>query len=651
MPKWTSEILTKEQPLLQSMGRKYMSCPEDVDDIVQETWLVALQTQKELRSRGAWLGGIMRRLTHSTFRARRRLSYRETRYAESIDEVHDETARARRVAERAEVVGQALNALPRGERAALKLHFLEELSIKATATKLGIPVETCRSRIRRGLARLREDMHGKEHYLHSAFFAQILASFDQCKGRANASSLPGPGILASGVVAASVAFVGARAILEPSLGEHSIQPAEIARATTVMLEPGPVMGPSLAMRRPVMPLGAEAETGTTQDPKVLVNDRVNRRFPVRLPDGSSAKSARAWWTSGPGPAFFYGQDLAIDPDVVLGPDGRIDLSGRPANSGVLVVAEGAHAILGPPLGDRRENFYRWKNDLNQPVIPAGDQAIQLRESAELLLRLLDGDGVPVEGVQGKLFGQSYTQREQVSDAKGRLRFLLVPVGPGLGVRISKEGFADQILGPFEAREGRNEATVRLHRGATRRFQLRGVEGLGTHRLRLYQSRTAIPDGLTAIEGQLPLSWRLLGNEGVFSQAGGVVSVDGLPVGRCSFRIVSENFTVLRQGTLQIQSDSAHRDAMILDVGVPPIALYVDHSSAGGHTQGLTARRLADDGKGVEFSQSEKLREGLSLFRAWQPGTWIVWGREKGEDSGVEVELREGVNRLEFGARQ
>jgi RNA polymerase sigma-70 factor (ECF subfamily) len=50
----------------------------------------------------------------------------------------------------------ALLALEEPYRAALLLRYFEDLSVPEVALRLGVPLETARTRLRRGLARLRE---------------------------------------------------------------------------------------------------------------------------------------------------------------------------------------------------------------------------------------------------------------------------------------------------------------------------------------------------------------------------------------------------------------------------------------------------------------------------------------------------------------
>jgi len=60
-------------------------------------------------------------------------------------------------------LGSWLEALPTGEREAIKLAYLGQLTYKEVALQLELPPGTVKSRIRKGLIRLRSEISNEEH--------------------------------------------------------------------------------------------------------------------------------------------------------------------------------------------------------------------------------------------------------------------------------------------------------------------------------------------------------------------------------------------------------------------------------------------------------------------------------------------------------
>jgi RNA polymerase sigma factor (sigma-70 family) len=129
----------------------------DADDVVQETWRLALERGAPPHaSVGAWLAGIVRRLAHSVSRSearrrdRERLVARDERLA-SPDEL------AARAALHRELV-EAVLALDEPSRSALLLRYFEGLKPAEIAVREHLEVDAVKSRLSRGLAQLRRRM-------------------------------------------------------------------------------------------------------------------------------------------------------------------------------------------------------------------------------------------------------------------------------------------------------------------------------------------------------------------------------------------------------------------------------------------------------------------------------------------------------------
>lgn len=121
-------------------------------DAVQDTFLKAWQRIGSLRDEdpGPWLNRIAMNESISAYRRRHRfqaLTERFGRLGGSKREVSSE--------ERLDLA-HALNRLSPEQRAAVVLHYYQDLSVEDTAKALRVPVDTMKSRLKTGLRRLRE---------------------------------------------------------------------------------------------------------------------------------------------------------------------------------------------------------------------------------------------------------------------------------------------------------------------------------------------------------------------------------------------------------------------------------------------------------------------------------------------------------------
>ncbi len=122
------------------------------EDAIQETFLKAWQRIGSLRDEdpGPWLTRIAMNESISTYRRRHRfqaLTERFGRLGSSTPEVSSEARLD---------LAHALDQLSAEQRAALALHYYQDLSVEDTARMLKVPVDTAKSRLKTALRRLRE---------------------------------------------------------------------------------------------------------------------------------------------------------------------------------------------------------------------------------------------------------------------------------------------------------------------------------------------------------------------------------------------------------------------------------------------------------------------------------------------------------------
>ena len=147
-------LLLEQSGWLRALARKLVADPHQADDLVQDTWVRALEStpNAELPVRG-WVAAVLR---NGAARHRRRDADREHR--ERVASHAEEAPSAHEVVERAALhrdVVQALLALEEPFRTAILLRFFEQRSYAEIAKQTGTTKATVNSRITRGIDRLR----------------------------------------------------------------------------------------------------------------------------------------------------------------------------------------------------------------------------------------------------------------------------------------------------------------------------------------------------------------------------------------------------------------------------------------------------------------------------------------------------------------
>ena len=131
--------------------------PDEAADVAQEAFLAAWRSRDRFDpARGSlagWIVGIakFKAIDHLRRRAR------SERGGETLTATGNEPVE--RVAEQV-VVSTALNRLPDRMRQTMELAFYSDLTHSQIADKVGSPLGTVKSDIRRGLARMRRDLEG-----------------------------------------------------------------------------------------------------------------------------------------------------------------------------------------------------------------------------------------------------------------------------------------------------------------------------------------------------------------------------------------------------------------------------------------------------------------------------------------------------------
>jgi RNA polymerase sigma-70 factor (ECF subfamily) len=166
---FTSIVELWERPLFYYL-RRLAPSEAATWDILQETWLRAFRSMRTLRD--------PRTLPAFLYRTARNAALDHLRYQhreEPLDNRPDDRAASwNHVAafDNADDVHHALDLLPIGQREALALYFLEDLSLDEIAMLLGVPVGTVKSRLHYGKLAIRKILEGDDNVNERTRFSQ-----------------------------------------------------------------------------------------------------------------------------------------------------------------------------------------------------------------------------------------------------------------------------------------------------------------------------------------------------------------------------------------------------------------------------------------------------------------------------------------------
>ncbi len=150
-------VLLEHADFVRRLARGLVRDPATADDVVQETWIAALE--RPPRSAGAARSWFRTTVQHVSAKMRRGEGRRVTRERAGArpeaerptDEIVERLALQRRVVD-------AVLALREPYRRAIVLRYFEELRPLEIARREAVPLNTVRSRLRRGLERIRADL-------------------------------------------------------------------------------------------------------------------------------------------------------------------------------------------------------------------------------------------------------------------------------------------------------------------------------------------------------------------------------------------------------------------------------------------------------------------------------------------------------------
>ena len=149
--------LLSHQEWLEGFARRLVGDGFLAEDLVQETWEAALkQPPDPERPAKPWLAGTIHNLARQHWRASKRRRVREHRPRTPAPPDQSPEIVDRVLVDQG--LFQAVSNLPEPYRSTIRLCFFSGLGLQEIGAMVGVPVETVRSRRRRGLRKLREQM-------------------------------------------------------------------------------------------------------------------------------------------------------------------------------------------------------------------------------------------------------------------------------------------------------------------------------------------------------------------------------------------------------------------------------------------------------------------------------------------------------------
>lgn len=385
------------QRRLHSLALRLVRDDATAEDVVQETWLAALdQPTGQVRDWTAWLGGVLRRVALGRHRKTRLRREAESRAAQA-DLFTEEGVRERidtyRWLER--TVGE----LPDPYREVLRLRFFEELSHAEIAGRLQRPLETVHSQVKRGLARMRTRMD-QEHDGERRAWALLLLRH----GEAPATTHAILGLRSWVLWAAGLLLgVGSWVVVSlPNPEGPSVEPETLELALTVEgnspetdrsnpdpLSPGSIRTAVGEPKTSTVDPTPQPEASPGPAPAVL-------EFDVLFADGSPAPGASV---------YVLNEDEGVLEGVLSDRQGRVRIEVNP--DWATDLSQGVHGVLVAAKGAGEA----WSDNHFTPIADGVTIRGVLRlggPAHDLDARVVDPDGQPIPGAWIRCSAQPLT---------------------------------------------------------------------------------------------------------------------------------------------------------------------------------------------------------------------------------------------------
>jgi RNA polymerase sigma-70 factor (ECF subfamily) len=437
----TIDALLAHRAWVRGIARALVADESRVDDVEQETWLVAMdRPPSRVGAVRAWLRRVVRSRAIDAHRSESRRVAREqaTARPEGLPATSDLVAKA----EIQRDVAAAVCALAEPYRTTILLRHFEELEPREIAARLGVPVETVRTRLKRGHERLRE-LLDEEYGDRRAWFLLVAPLARRGRGIPVATAAGGALVMAGTKKLIAVAVLvlalagGAWWVTETaSSPKRGVAPADPALASAAAPRPHAKPEAQAPDASPVI------EPGTTVTVDVV--DTAGHAV-------AAARVVLSRVASGTPFPDYYDQWLALLAPAAGGPSKTADTS-----------AAGHADFAGVPAGEWRLRVTAAHHADHEEALAVGATPSSLR----VVMRdacLLGGtvtrfDGSAASGATVVIGSQRATV-----DAAGRYRFDALPAGTH-DVRVASGSTVQEVASA--ALPGVERLDLRLRGGCT-----------------------------------------------------------------------------------------------------------------------------------------------------------------------------------------
>lgn len=457
------ELLAHNDFLL-SLARRLVLDEHRAADITQKTWLAALQhPPAEGRPAAPWLSAIMRNMARMVHRSEARLKAREK--AASVSEGIPSSEEIVEQEEIRRKVVDAVLSLDEPFRSPVVLRYYKDLPLREVARRIGVPIDTMRSRLKKGMALLA---------------ARLDASHggDRQKWLVALASVAGLNAAASTAGAAAAVTAGATAFSAKLKIAAAVLLAAAAALTTFLVvfdrDEGKVESAATftEARLPAGEAGiAGGAAGEEEIPERVAFEEENQAAPSQPANVSERTGIRGRCLDGDGVALFGVRVTTVIGEAAeTGSDGVftliVDARGREERQ--------CHVIFSKP-GHARQ--------LKEVTVRQG-QTLLLGDvifspGGSVSGRVVDQSGVPVSGAKvfcvgaerlgheeelrrknGPMFRNELIDEAPPTGSDGTFRYAGAPIG---WVRIwaRAEGTLYSYSAPIEVLPGRETAGVEL----------------------------------------------------------------------------------------------------------------------------------------------------------------------------------------------
>jgi RNA polymerase sigma-70 factor (ECF subfamily) len=444
------EQLLQHVPWVRALAGSLVADPNRADDLAQETWVRALRRPPAAGShpRG-WLASILRNLLRQEHRAGARRSRREAAVARP-EAAPPETDVVERASTHRALV-ELVTELEEPFRTTVLLRYFDELAPAEIARRLEVPEATVRSRLRRGLERLRtrlDALSGGDRSTWVSALAPLAWPAAPAPGAlpatdpaaTAASTTPAGAGVTLGVLlmnvnwklAAACAVVVGGLVLLPRVLDESRPPEETTRGGRSETRPDAARDPGTqGAPVPTTVGGREAVLAAAPAPRVATEPEVVPLATVR------------------------GRVIDVDARPVR----RLELLFRPAQGAEIRLeseADGSFAVTTAVLGTLTSASEHWATVLAAELKPGSElePVLVVAPSVTLAGLVEDENGAPLRGARVKLeIPQGYLLEMHVvldasrerdflaeTDEDGRFRLEDAPSVAGATVVTRLDGF-------------------------------------------------------------------------------------------------------------------------------------------------------------------------------------------------------------------